>query len=126
MGSEMCIRDRTENSVAESPSGVFLNYDGFLEEEGGKGIRYRVNITEHINNLIIRDSANARLGVANTPDLRITGTDELMVPAEDGGLKELPVSGTISPLGTVLYGGDSGIGEANRLRLEIHYTEIDP
>ena len=116
----------TENSVAESPSGVFLNYDGFLEEEGGQGIRYRVNITEHINNIIIRDSANARLGVTNTPDLRITGVDELMVPAEDGSLKELPVSGTISPLGTVLYGGVDGIGEANRLRLEIHYTEIDP
>lgn len=116
----------TENNVADSPSGVFLNYDGFLERNGEQGVRYRVNITEHINNIIIRDSANARLGVAITPDLRINGVDEAMVPPGQGSLKDLPVSANITPLGTVLIGGDPNIPEGTRLRLEINYTEIDP
>ncbi|MBC2837980.1 DUF4270 domain-containing protein [Robiginitalea sp. SC105] len=116
----------TENSTAETSFGVYQNYDGFLEKEGDLGMSYRVNITEHINNIIIRDSANARLGLTLTPDLRLSGTQELMVPPSDGSLKELPVSGSITPLGTVLYGGDASIGLANRLRLEIRYTEIDP
>ena len=49
----------TETSLSDTPSGLFLNYDGILEETNDKGMKYTVRITEHINNIIIRDSANA-------------------------------------------------------------------
>ena len=112
----------TETIITDNASGVYLNYDGFLESSGGSGVKYSVNITEHLNNIIVRDSSNARLGITLTPDLRLTGVNDMIVPG--GGSLELPVSNTITPLGTVLIG--SNTGDPNRLRLELHYTEIDP
>lgn len=117
----------TERSVSDNSSGVFVNYDGFLQEEGGQGERYSVNITSHINDIIIRDSANVRLGLSITPDLRLNGTDTFIVgPEESPNEKELPTHGGISPLGTVLFGSNLEASDPRRVQLEIHYTEINP
>jgi len=115
---------RTETNIEDTPLGVFLNFGGLLERSGGKGVKYKVRITEHINNIILRDSANATLGLTMTADIRVNGTSEVLVP--DNSEKELPVGGGISPLGTVLYGSNVDEADPNRLRLEIYYTEIDP
>ncbi len=115
---------RTETNFEDSPFGVFLNYGGLLERSGGKGVKYKVRITEHINNIILRDSANATLGLTFTADIRVAGLSDVLLP--DNTEKELPVGGGISPLGTVLYGSNVDEADPNRLRLEIYYTEIDP
>ena len=97
-------------------------YDGILEEENDRGIKYTARITTHINNLIVRDSVNATLGVMITPDIRAIGALEALV--ENGETKELPVTATISPLSTVLFGSNVTADENDRkLKLEIFYTE---
>lgn len=116
----------TETTNADSPFGVFLNYDGFLQKDGDSGIKYSVNITEHINNILVRDSANARLGLTITPDLRLSGTAEVLTPDGADARKRLPVSGNLSPIGTVLIGSEGAADDPRRLALEIFYTEIDP
>ena len=93
---------------------------------GDSGVKYSINITEHINNIIIRDSANARLGLTLTPDLRISGSAETLVPDGAGGSKKLPVSANICPLGTVLVGSNVATDDPKRLALEVYYTQIDP
>ena len=113
----------TENSTADSPFGLFLNYDGFKEEVDDKGIKYTVRITDHINNLVLRDSTNVTLGLTTTPDIRISGTSNTMF---DGNVeKDFPVSSTITPLGTVLFGSNVAPNEEKRLKLEIFYTETN-
>lgn len=116
----------TETITAENPFGVYLNYDGFLQKEGDSGVKYSINITEHINNIVVRDSTNARLGLTLTPDLRLSGTAETLVPDGSGASRELPVSANICPLGTVLVGSNVAVDDPKRMALEIHYTEIDP
>ncbi len=116
----------TETITSESPFGVYLNYDGFLQKDGNSGVKYSINITEHINNIVIRDSANARLGLTLTPDLRLSGTAETLVPDGAGASVKLPVSANICPLGTVLVGSNVAADDPKRMALEIHYTEIDP
>ncbi len=116
----------TETTNADSPFGVYLNYDGFLQKEGDTGVKYSVNITEHINNILVRDSANARLGLTLTPDLRLSGTAEVLIPDGPDARKKLPVSANLSPIGTVLVGSDVAADDPKRLALEIYYTEIDP
>ncbi len=115
---------RTETNIEDNPLGVFLNFGGLLERSGGKGVQYKVRITEHINNIILRDSANATLGLTLTADIRQNGISDILLP--DGSEEELPVGGGITPLGTVLYGSNVDAADPNRLRLEIYYTEIDP
>ena len=115
---------RTETNFEDNPLGVFLNFGGLLERSGGKGVKYKVRITEHINNIILRDSANATLGLTTTADIRVDGVSDVLLP--DNSEKELPLGVGISPLGTVLYGSNVDEADPNRLRLEIYYTEIDP
>lgn len=112
----------TENSVAETAYGLYLNYDGFLEEADGKGTKYTVRITDYMNNMVVRDSANATLGLMLTPDIRIGGASNTMLA---GNIEEdIPVSATITPLSTILYG--SNVAEADKkLKLEIFYTETN-
>lgn len=113
-----------ELSLADSPFGIFLDYDGFLETDGGQGVKYTIRLTEHINNLVVRDSVNAVLGLTSTPDIRLAGT--LSTRLAMGMDEALPVSSTITPLGTVLFGSDvTGDEEPMKLQLEISYTETN-
>ena len=115
----------TETNVDNNdPLGVFLNYDGRLDEALGKGVKYTVRITEYLNNIIQRDSVNATLGLALTADIRLRGTSEVVLP--DDTMKELPVGNGYTPLSTVLIGSNVDADDPKRLRLEISYTEIDP
>lgn len=114
----------TEINDADTALGVFLNYDGIIEKSGDRGLKYTVNITEHINNIVIRDSINATLGLQITSDIRITGANNASL--DNGEDKELPASAILSPLGTVLFGsGVSPAEEPKKLQLEIFYTETN-
>ena len=113
-----------ETNIADSPFGFFLDYDGFIETENNQGLKYTFRITEHINNLVVRDSVNAVLGLTSTPDIRITGSSSSLLT---GGVdQDLPVSTNITPLGTVLFGSNlPGTEEAVKLKLEISFTETN-
>lgn len=114
----------TEINTEDTALGVFLNYDGIIEKSGERGLKYTVNITEHINNIIIRDSINATLGLQVTSDIRVTGVNNVLL--DNGDDKELPASAILSPLGTVLFGSAvSPAEEAKKLKLEIFYTETN-
>ncbi len=114
----------TETNVSESPLGVFLNYDGILQKTGDRGVKYKLNITDHINNIVLRDSVNAPLGLQVTADIRISGASDAIL---DGGeVQELPASSNLTPLGTVLYGSNVPPAEqSKKLKLEIFYTKTD-
>lgn len=113
----------TENNNENTALGVFLNYDGLLEKDGDRGVKYTVKITDHINNIIVRDSTNATLGLAISPDIRVTGSNNVML---SGGVeKELPAASVLSPLGTVLFGSNLAADDVNKLKLEIFYTETN-
>jgi len=114
----------TEISNTDSALGVFLNYDGIIEKSGDRGLKYTVNITEHINNIVIRDSINATLGLQITSDIRVSGVNNVIL--NNGEDRELPGSSIWSPLGTVLYGNNVlPTEEDKKLQLEIFYTETN-
>lgn len=114
----------TESSNSDDPLGVFLNYDGILEEVNGQGVKYTVRITEHINNIIVRDSTNAKLGLTLSSDIRISNTFEGM--GAGGGPIDIPIMSTITPLGTVLFGSNVAPSDSDKkLKLEIFFTETN-
>ncbi len=119
------INPNTEQSVSQDFFGLFLNYDGILEKSNGKGIKYSVKITDHINNLIVRDSANATLGLTLTTDIQNFGVANAIL---ENGEKRIPTTSRITPLGTILYGSNLLATDPNfdkRLKLEIFYTKPD-
>ncbi len=86
----------------------------------GEGIKYKVRITEHINNLILRDSTNIKLGLVVTSN--VGSIDPLGVLGDDD--KIIPSGTILSPKGTVLYGNNT-TNEAKKVKLTIYYTEPD-
>lgn len=91
-----------------------------------KGIRYRVRLTNHINNIIKNDSLNVPLGLVVTEDITLVSNASLKTPFTAGAVSvdKAPVSAVVNPLGTVLYGNNVPEEEKDkRLKLEIFYTK---
>ncbi len=125
VSGEPLINFATEISTEENLFGSFLNYDGIVQRDAqGQAEKYSIKITDHINNLVVRDSSNVTLGLTMTSDLGRLGRLNAMV--NGGEEEELPVISTISPLGTVLFGSEPGAeNQSKRLKLEIFYTEAN-
>jgi hypothetical protein len=86
-----------------------------------KGTKYKIRITDHIKNLVRKDSTNVRLGLVVTETINNVGFAKLKTPI--GTIKTVPAMSALSPLGTVLYGSHSSIADDKRLKLEIYYTK---
>jgi hypothetical protein len=116
--------EQTDATVNEL-FGTYLNYDGIVEKSNGKGIKYSVKITDHINNLVVRDSANATLALTLSTNIQNWNVNEAKV----GGVeKRIATTSNLTPLGTVLYGSNLQVTDPNydkRLKLEIFYTKAN-
>ncbi|MEQ5790188.1 DUF4270 domain-containing protein [Muricauda sp. NFXS6] len=109
-------------NTSTNPLRYYPNHDGLLERENDLGVKYTVRITEHINNIIVRDSANAKLGLTLTPNINLAAIQEAIGSDMQG--VNYPLGAAMSPLGTVLYGSNvDPPNEAKKLKLEIYYTE---
>ncbi len=111
-----------------APSISRSNHLGILQRVGdtptGEGIKYKIKITEHLNNLLIRDSTNVKLGLAVSLNVNLeNATPQYKVlTSDDDVVNAIPVSSILSPRGTVLYGNNT-MDEQKKLYLEIFYTE---
>ena len=89
------------------------------DDPEGQGIKYKIRITEHLNNIILLDSTNARLGLGTINDTSATSFFSILNDDDDLQL----ASGTIlSHKGTVLHGNQSQ-QEDKRPKIKIYYTE---
>lgn len=119
------INVNTEQSVSQDLFGYYRNYDGIIQKTNGKGTKYSIKITDHINNLVVRDSANTTLGLTLTSNIQNWNVANAKLPNRE---EDLPVASTVTPIGTVLYGSNLLATDPNydkRLRLEIFYTKAD-
>jgi len=92
------------------------------DDPDGKGVKYKIRITEHLNNIVIRDSSNVKLGLVVTSNvgsvnsINLIDTDEIPLA--------LPSGAILSPLGTVLHGNNTA-DQDKKVQLKIYYTEPD-
>jgi len=95
-------------------------------DSDGNGDYYKIRITNHLSNVINKDSTNVSLGVIASQNVLMNGfqvVDSLTNPAgELPRIKKVPRPSVISPEGTVLYGNNTP-NEERRLKLQIHYTD---
>lgn len=91
-----------------------------------KGVKYKFRITEHVNNLLLRDSTNVKLGLF--PSLNVNLSQEAKIEGmeddtDDTTINVVPVSSILYQKGTILYGSKPGLPEGQRAEFEIYYTE---
>jgi hypothetical protein len=115
--------DASTDTDAKRNRGV---YGGIIEKDADKkGIKYKIRITNHIRNLIRKDSTNVRLGLVVTESIGITANSRLKTPVPLV-IDRVPSASVMSPLGTILYGTNIPVGDQDydkRLQLEIYYTK---
>ena len=88
----------------------------------GEGIKYKVRITEHLNNIILRDSSNVKLGLVVTTNVNAIANYPLK-NENDEDVKQIPAGAILSPRSTVLYGNNTT--NEKKVKLTIYYTEPD-
>ena len=86
-----------------------------------KGIKYKIRITEHLNNLILRDSTNAKLALGVISDVASVQNFKILDGSESAN-KRLASGIILSPKGTILHGNLSADIE-KRPKIKIYYTE---
>lgn len=117
--------DQTPNS--SQPKYIKLYHDGIVQLTGSsgstdrKGIKYKIRITEHIKNLIYKDSTNVRLGLSITENIGNVSNKALKNPTALA--KKVPTSSVLSPLGTIISGSTDATPIDKRLKLEITFTK---
>src|SRR5690606_10098169 len=79
-------------------------------------------LTEHLNNILLRDSTNFQLGLYLTSNMNEISNSFVL---NDGILDGIPVGTALSQKGTVLYGSNENVSEDKRVQLEIYYTKHD-
>ena len=114
----------TDISVSTERNAGKLVHGGILEYENGKPYRYKFKITQHINNLIRKDSTNVTLGLAVSANIDDFTTRKARL---NGGSEEIlyPASAILNLLSTVLIGSHPSAGfEHLKLELEVIYTDF--
>ena len=115
----------TTKSTSKFIFGGFIQRDPSSVKVPKRGLSYKINITNHIRNLVKSDdAANIKLGVVVTEDINNAISDKLQTA--NAFLSQAPKANVMNPLGTILYGGKSTSTnplEDKRLKLEIYYTK---
>jgi hypothetical protein len=113
------------------PSFSKFNHLGPLQrvndEPNENGIKYKLKITEHINDLIVRDSTNVELGLAVSLNVNLEESflQRRVLSNEETDLTT-PLSSILTPRGTILFGNNipnNDINADKKVYLEIYYTE---
>jgi len=82
--------------------------------------KYKIRITEHLKNILFRDSTNTKIGLVISNNVNYTSNAEILNPI--GEVNNVPAATLTSPRGTVLHGNQSA-DENKKLKLKIFYTE---
>ena len=88
------------------------------DESGVEQKKYKIRITEHLNNIIVRDSTNVKLGLVVSSNVGEASGKGVL---DDNSLT-IPVGSILSPKSIILHGSNS-TDEAKRVKLNIYYTE---
>lgn len=92
-------------------------YGGFLNTSNKSVYKYQFRVTDHINNLIKRDSTNSALGLVVASDIANS-----VMNVVKGSTVKIPLTATMNPFGTVIYGPNAANNEL-KMKLEIYYTK---
>ncbi len=85
--------------------------------------KYKIRITEHLNNILIKDSTNTKLGLVISNNVNIISNSKILNSDVSDAVTKIPTATILSPRGTVLHGSNSS-NDNKKMKLEIFSTEI--
>lgn len=123
LGNDTFLADLPlDPTSSEEESRALVDHFGPLvrgSDENGQF--YKIRITNHISNLINKDSTNVPLGLVVSQNVTTFSFQDLE-NSQAPGIDNIPAATILSPRGTILFGSNT-TNEAKRLKLQIFYTE---
>ena len=119
--NDLSIDGSTDVSVTNGDKKIF---GGILEYDAtNKPYRYKFNITNHISNVIRKDSTNFDLGLVVSSNINDVFQKRALVGENE--FLNYPRSSILNPLGAILVGSNLSEEESKdkKVQLEIIYTE---
>ena len=120
-------------SVTSNSKNNKFVFGGIIEKDAAtsaynkRGTKYKVRLTNHMINLISKDSTNVRLGLVVTESIGLASNAKLLNSTSGiNPFNKYPSAAVFNPLGTVLFGNNIPATDPNyakRLKLEIYYTK---
>jgi hypothetical protein len=120
------LSDGSSNITSTGIKVPKIIYSGIinLDATTKRGSTYKIRLTSHIRSLI-KDATvkNVRLGLVVTGDINTLTSSKLKL--KNDVITDAPRASVMSPVGTILFGGNSSanIPAGKKLQLEIYYTK---
>jgi hypothetical protein len=111
-----------QTSEDASSDSKFTHLVPLTKETGADGVeeqKYKIRLTEHLNNIVMRDSTNVKLGLVVSSNAGAANTRDLLNPTDVEGV---PIGTVLSPKSIVLHGNNSP-DAAKRVKFNVYYTE---
>ena len=111
-----------QTTEAASSDSKFTHLVPLTKETGADGVeeqKYKIRLTEHLNNIVMRDSTNFKLGLVVTSNAGAANTREFLSPTDVEGV---PIGTVLTPKSIVLHGNNSP-DAAKSVKFNIYYTE---
>ena len=119
--NDLSFDGSTNVSVINGDKKIF---GGILEyDDSNNPYRYKFNITNHISNIIRKDSTNFDLGLVVSSDINDIFQKKALIG--DNKFLKYPRASILNPLGAILIGSNASEkeNEDKKVQLEIIYTE---
>lgn len=111
-----------DTPVTSTPISSIANHLGRRYEDEFGNKKFKIRITEHINNILLKDSTNTKLGIVLSTNVNSIQNADILWNTTDNEVDNIPVGTILSPKGTVLYGNNT-TNTGKKVKLEIYYTE---
>lgn len=101
---------------------------GLRTEEGkDTGVwKYKIRITEHLKNLIFKDSTNTKIGLVLSNNVNYINNALILKNETEtvgDGVTYIPAASVLSPRGTILYGSNGNVDANKRMALKLFFTK---
>ncbi len=110
--------DPTENSQQALNSKVISLGQRFEDENDG--YKYKIRLTEHIKNILLKDSTNTKIGLVLSTNVNYTNISQIL--KSDDAVTGIPSAALLSPKGTIIYGTNTSV-DKKRMKFKVFFTE---
>lgn len=83
--------------------------------------RYKIRVTEHLNNILLKDSTNTKIGLVLSTNVNYISSSGILNSKDN--VTGVPAASIIAPRGTILHGSNDNVPDDKRISLEIYITE---
>jgi hypothetical protein len=89
-------------------------------KDANNNFKYKIRLTQHINNILLKDSTNTKIGLVLSTNVNSTNNADIL--QSNDNVTAIPTASLLTPRGTVLYGTNAS-DENKKMKLNIFFTE---